>query len=125
MASAEVALDKPYNASCDVYSFAIMFWEMYALKKAFARHTADVFIRFVIQGDSRPAVPDSWPTPMKLMLNRCWSKQLAERLSMTEIAAILKKEISSMRGGDDWVLVLDHARRRSTFVYCKPTSLTQ
>lgn len=120
---AEVAREKPYNEFCDVYSFAILLWEMYALKVPFELLTCKLFMKHVVNGDTRPPVPDSWPMPIKILLKRCWSKDVKERLSMKEIATILKKEITIVRGGDD--RGLEHTRRRSTFVHRKPAGLPQ
>lgn len=121
----EVALEKPYNATCDVYSFAVMFWEIYALKKPFAFVTGDNFMKLVVHGSMRPPVPKSWPKSVKIMLNRCWSKNLSERLSIKEVSSTLKQQITYLRGGDDEGL--EHIRRRSTFVHhqpaCPPTKL--
>jgi serine/threonine protein kinase len=36
----EVALNQPYNASCDTYSFCILFWQMLMLKKPFELYSA-------------------------------------------------------------------------------------
>ena len=33
----EVALGEPYNLSADIYSFAILLWELVALDKAFGK----------------------------------------------------------------------------------------
>lgn len=96
----EVALELPYNAMCDVYSFAILFWEMFALQKPFGLLNSDVLLKFVVNGETRPPIPDKsfWPTPLKNMLIRCWSKNVSARLAMTAVTSILMAEIGRVRG---------------------------
>ncbi|KAL3937478.1 MAG: hypothetical protein SGARI_002109 [Bacillariaceae sp.] len=36
----EAALNQPYNASCDTYSFCVLFWQILMLKKPFELYTA-------------------------------------------------------------------------------------
>eukprot|EP00586_Coscinodiscus_wailesii_P004310 CAMPEP_0172482872 /NCGR_PEP_ID=MMETSP1066-20121228/9534_1 /TAXON_ID=671091 /ORGANISM="Coscinodiscus wailesii, Strain CCMP2513" /LENGTH=333 /DNA_ID=CAMNT_0013246351 /DNA_START=135 /DNA_END=1133 /DNA_ORIENTATION=- len=56
----EVCLCEPYNLTADVYSFAILFWEIWTLKKPFQKldyegHTKKVVIKGV-----RPKVKSTW-----------------------------------------------------------------
>ncbi len=85
---------------------------MYALKKPFAMCTSSAFMKFVVYGDTRPPVPDFWPVTLKIMLKRCWSKNLKERISMKDVSSIIKKEITFLRNGDG--TGLEHTHRRKT-----------
>lgn len=45
----EVALGEPYNLSADIYSFAILFWELVSLEKAYGRLSQDEHKETVIK----------------------------------------------------------------------------
>ena len=111
----EVALEKPYNATCDSYSFAIMLWEMMALVEPFQLYTMKSLRAKVWEGGKRPGVREEWSVALKLCLKRSWNEDLHARNTMKEIARILRKECVRCRGGDEEGL--EHNRRRSTFVF--------
>jgi len=52
----EVATDKLYDAKCDCYSFALLFWEIMNLKKPFMRVTMDKLQRLVWNDTYQPAI---------------------------------------------------------------------
>jgi len=112
----EVANEMPYNEKCDVYSFAILFWEMYSLKKAFELYGMKTFKSRVWNGEhKRPFVQESWPVPIKTLLRRSWSKDISDRPAFTYVAKILRSECVRMRDGNEDGL--EHQRRRSTMVF--------
>lgn len=127
----EVALGKPYNEKCDVYSFAILLWEMITLREPFQLFGMKAFQTRVWQEDGeqkRPYIPDgsnnnkyeranahSWTVPMKLLLKRSWCADIPTRNCMSQVSGILRKECVTARGGDE--TGLEHRRRRSTFVF--------
>ena len=111
----EVGLEKPYNHTCDSYSFAIMLWEMIAMRPPFEVYGMKSLRTKVWEGGKRPGIPEDWPVSMKLCLKRSWDEDLHRRGSMKDIAGMLRKECVRCRGGDD--AGLEHNRRRSTFVF--------
>jgi serine/threonine protein kinase len=112
----EVANSMPYNRSCDVYSFAILLWEIMELKTPFAMHIPSSLREDVYNGKhSRPKIDAKWPLPIQLCMKRGWAKDIRERLSMKNVEEILRKEIVRIRRGDE--TGLEHNRRRSTFVF--------
>jgi serine/threonine protein kinase len=111
-------LGKPYNESSDVYSFAILFWEMLALKQPYQLYTMSSLRERVWNAPhKRPCVDASWSVSTKLLLKRAWSPNIEERHKMGNIEGILRKECVACRNGDD--RGLEHYRRRSTFVFRK------
>lgn len=114
--NAEVALEKNYNEQCDVYSFAIMLWQMYSLKTPFELYTVRSLKARVWAGEhKRPFVDPSWPVPLKTLLKRAWSNDIKERPSFQQITKILRSECVRIRDGNEDGL--EHSRRRSTFVF--------
>ena len=114
----EVHNGLPYNATCDVYSFAILLWQMLALKVPYELYTPKTLREKVYNGPhKRPLVDESWPNMIKLCLKRSWDKNIHERNTMTQVSAILRKECVRIRDGNEDGL--EHYRRRSTFVFRK------
>jgi serine/threonine protein kinase len=112
----EVAMAQPYNQSCDVYSFAILFWQMYSCQTPFELYTMKSLKTRVWNGEhKRPFVQESWPVPIKSLLRRAWSNEIKERPDFTHIYKILRDECVRVREGND--AGLEHNRRRSTFVF--------
>jgi serine/threonine protein kinase len=63
----EVANSKPYNATCDVYSFAILLWEIVALKTPFEQYTPQSLRERVFNKlHKRPPIDESWPNCIKV-----------------------------------------------------------
>ena len=51
----------PYGFSADVYSFAILFWEMLTLKTAFEKYSRQRHYKEIIVEGKRPKLSRSWP----------------------------------------------------------------
>ena len=117
----EVWLGQPYNTACDVYSFAIMLWEIMALELPLAKFKGrDDFVKQVVEGGARPCTKkkeSSWPETITDIMHKSWSGTWQDRYTMAEISDLLRHELIGLRGGDDQGL--DHQHRRSTFVFCR------
>lgn len=112
----EVALGKPYNGTCDTYSFCLLLWQMLALTTPFEVYTVKRLKERVWSSmEKRPLVGDSWPTSIKLLLKRGWANDVSNRFTMAQVEGTLKKECIRLRDGDS--NGLEHQRRRSTFVF--------
>ncbi|KAL3909831.1 MAG: hypothetical protein SGILL_007929, partial [Bacillariaceae sp.] len=112
----EVALEQNYNEKCDVYSFALMLWQIYALKTPFELYGMKSMKSRVWGGElKRPYVDPSWPVPIKNLLKRAWSQDLQQRPGFPQVVKILRSECVRVRGGNEDGL--EHSRRRSTFVF--------
>lgn len=112
----EVGNGANYNEKCDVYSFAILLWQMESLKTPFELFTMKSLRSRVWNGENkRPHVVETWPVPIKNLLRRAWSKQIGERPRFVQITKILRNECVRIRNGNEDGL--EHSRRRSTFVF--------
>lgn len=84
--SPEVFRGKPYGTPADVYSFAIMLWEMLSLQCAFKgenryTHASKVYgYRNV-----RPKLSPYWPQDVKQLIKDCWNVDAISRPSFHEI----------------------------------------
>ncbi|KAF5827310.1 kinase-like domain-containing protein [Dunaliella salina] len=94
--SPEVARGKPYNEKADVFSFAILAWELLGrslLSAGLPSGDADAMLGYVAkvawQG-WRPALPFYWPTELKLLVSLCWHEEPRLRPSFATIFAKLQ-----------------------------------
>ena len=71
----EVARGEPYNQSVDIYSVAIILWEMLSLKIAFDGYTLESHDVMVAQVGERPPMEKSWPEQIKEVLEKSWSHE--------------------------------------------------
>uniref|UniRef100_A0A7S4AEU9 Protein kinase domain-containing protein n=1 Tax=Pseudo-nitzschia australis TaxID=44445 RepID=A0A7S4AEU9_9STRA len=115
--SPEVAKSERYNEKCDVYSFAILLWEIMSLKTPFVAYkTIKEFEEHVWNGEhDRPLIHPSWPESIQTLLRTSWGKNINERPNFTEIATLLKIQCVVVRGGSQ--MGLEHSSRRSTFIF--------
>jgi serine/threonine protein kinase len=105
----EVALDKPYNENVDVYSMAILSWQMFTMETPFEGYTVRLFKNKVIEGGYRPAIDPAWPFEIKNMLQRGWCES-KDRLSMDEFSNMLRDEIN-MNSDEEVCDIMDASRK--------------
>jgi len=110
--SPEVARGKPYNEKADVFSFAILAWELLGrslLSAGLPPGDTDAMLGYVAkvawQG-WRPALPFYWPTELKLLVSLCWHEDPRLRPSF---ATILTKLQAMQQTGDVAQLVAAEA----------------
>ena len=82
----EVASCQPYNHKSEIYSFAIVFWQMLALQRPYDTITAEAFEEVVCKKQVRPKVNEKkWPSAVCTLLNRCWHPDPAMRPETCEV----------------------------------------
>jgi serine/threonine protein kinase len=90
----EVALQENYNESSDVYSFAILMFQMLALETPFEGFSMAMFEKKVVREGCRPRVDPKWPQRILDLIQKSWSTKISERPTMEQIVEILRAEIS-------------------------------
>lgn len=93
----EIALNKPYNFSADVYSFGILLWQMIALKSPFEKLTIRNIINMVAKKNHRPPCDAKWTASLSELLRSCWSPDIGKRPSFQNIISELRIECSGGR----------------------------
>ena len=68
----EIAESKSYNQKVDVYSFAIILWEMMMFEKPFDGMTKDEIYHKIALGGERPPFNENWPQIVVQLLTLCW-----------------------------------------------------
>lgn len=92
----EVAQRKRYNLSVDVFSFAILLWEMCALEKPFKNFTELQHTNLVVEKGHRPKLDclKSWPAGVKDVIVKCWAQDFYARPTFAEIVQLLETLMS-------------------------------
>ncbi|OHT01385.1 TKL family protein kinase [Tritrichomonas foetus] len=82
----EVLMSTPtYDEKVDVYSFAIILWELLTGKVPYDdMSTANIAIHVVEQG-LRPQLPDNTPIAIRDLITKCWNSDPNKRPSMSSV----------------------------------------
>lgn len=81
----EVACHRPYNISSDVYSWAMVAYEMMTLQKPFGGWTRDMHANLVCGRGTRPEITPEVNPALRALLEQSWSQRPQERPNMRQI----------------------------------------
>lgn len=96
----EVGNGSNYGLSCDVYSFALLCWQLAKLERPYdSCNIATLQTSVWSEPHSRPEICDEWPLYFQQMLAQCWAPVPMERPTMQEIESLLAKEVANFREG--------------------------
>jgi serine/threonine protein kinase/WD40 repeat protein/GTPase SAR1 family protein len=93
----EVLRGEPYNENCDVYSFAVILWELLTAKPFFGEIRFNSEIEKMVLRGERPKIPVDCPRLYEGLITKCWNDEVAQRVSFAHIVVILGK-ISEVLG---------------------------
>ena len=80
-----------YDEKVDVYSFAVLLWELLTLQEPYKGMTQDQVVMGVIERGIRPALPSHFGPPgLVQLIQQCWAENPAERPSFEYISAALR-----------------------------------
>mmetsp|Transcript_30213 Transcript_30213/g.33766 ORF Transcript_30213/g.33766 Transcript_30213/m.33766 type:complete len:579 (+) Transcript_30213:87-1823(+) len=88
----EVMMGKSFNQSADVYSYALILWEIITgnLWEPPADYAqAETYKYFICELKERPVIPNSVPGPLKDLIQRCWHPKPSHRPQLPAIIAEL------------------------------------
>ena len=79
-------MSQPYGTSAEVYSFAIILWQLLSHQVPYAGLGSTAFHRRVVQEGSRPVLGHkAWPAHLSQLLAECWSSTPTERPAIEEV----------------------------------------
>ena len=94
----EVLLELPYSEKVDIYSFAIVVWEMASDKSVYKKwDTKQDIIDNVARKGKRPTLESNWPPNFREMLTSCWNQNPVLRPSAEEVMGKLQSLIKECR----------------------------
>jgi hypothetical protein len=108
---------EPYDTKCDVFSFAILLWEMLALRPSFKGMDPSDFVERVVIGKEREAVPKVSPPLTKLMLQEAWDDNPRNRPDMKRVAILLRGDLNDMSNDEAVLHRTQHMDDRSNHSY--------
>jgi len=90
----EVARSKPYGFSADVFSFAILFWEVMSLQEVFPSMNVSKHFRSVIIKGRRPAsIANMLTSELNDMMKDSWADNPLKRPSFDSICQTLTQNV--------------------------------
>lgn len=95
----EVVQRLPYSEACDVYSYAIVLWQMARDRVPFKGLTKEDFIQRVVKQQERPKLDRAWPSAFSSLLQRCWHPDFKIRPSFSVVIMELRGLIVQQEGG--------------------------
>lgn len=94
----EVAKEKPYNETVDVYSLAIMAWQIFEMDTPFRGYSIAMHNNLVVEKGGRPKLNEKkWGAPLCNWLRKAWSSKIPERPSTKECTKVLREEINKLQ----------------------------
>ena len=88
----EVANDDAINKQCDVFSFALVVWELIEHNIPFPEARTDVKASFSIISGERPPISASWPDYLSSLTQACWAPAPNDRPTFSDIVTSLENE---------------------------------
>jgi serine/threonine protein kinase len=117
----EVLAEEGYTEKADVYSFAIILWEMLTRQIPYAGKNTMQVVRSVDRGE-RLTIPDYCPPDYAQLINDCWNTDPAKRLSFAEVLARMEKMRTSYLQEKKDKEALQHVQAAEPAAGAKPMS---
>lgn len=88
--SPEVLRGKPLNEKADIYSFAIVCWEIITRREPFESHDSyNNFVRAVCDNKERPPIPEGTHEALVRLMEACWNDDCDLRPNFSTILTLL------------------------------------
>ena len=82
----EVIRHESYSETADVYSFAVVLWQLITREDPFFDKSPIEAAGKVALELARPAFPDGTPDTVAILIQRCWSEEPSHRYSFVEVS---------------------------------------
>eukprot|EP00638_Chattonella_subsalsa_P006393 CAMPEP_0117752470 /NCGR_PEP_ID=MMETSP0947-20121206/11626_1 /TAXON_ID=44440 /ORGANISM="Chattonella subsalsa, Strain CCMP2191" /LENGTH=400 /DNA_ID=CAMNT_0005571121 /DNA_START=129 /DNA_END=1331 /DNA_ORIENTATION=+ len=90
----EIGMNESYNEKADVYSFAMIFWEMLTQTPPYLFFQGgEAFAKAVYIDHVRPSLSKKWSPATHMLLKKCWHPDDCQRPAFREIVGVLKSMI--------------------------------
>eukprot|EP00934_Nitzschia_sp_Nitz4_P002474 Nitzschia sp. Nitz4//scaffold159_size51929//1114//2819//NITZ4_006869-RA/size51929-processed-gene-0.11-mRNA-1//-1//CDS//3329537544//2464//frame0 len=92
----EIVLKKPYDREADVYSFAVMLWELMALEWAYNGFLANEYFIRVCRDKHRMPIQRQWPATVRTVIQEGWDPNPEKRPSMQRVGALIRGHLEEI-----------------------------
>ena len=89
-------LGKPYGKGADVFSFAVLLWEMLHHKFAFYHYNKADYKEIVVEKGYRPPINKSVPTRVQEIIEQSWDQDPKKRPTFDRISLRLRAEYQDL-----------------------------
>ena len=98
----EVSRSQRYNELAEVYTWALLFWEITSGQRPYVGINPKTFDDVVCEKAFRPdmSMCRNWNAPLKALIDKCWSNDIATRPSFNEVVKELSEIEQEMFGGN-------------------------
>ena len=86
-----------YGPSADVYSYGLVFWNIFSLKTPFGKTTIEKHHNDVMINHKRPANLKLLSRTLNVMMSQCWSNQREKSPTFHIICSILRYELEELQ----------------------------
>lgn len=114
---------QPYNLKVDVFSFAILLWEVCALETPFNGYNAEKHSRKVVRQHERPKVSSNWPVTLTDIMKESWDPNIKKRPDFRRICSLLSHE--AMNYTDDGALTDRSVRMMDSSISSRRNSMSR
>nr|XP_043635871.1 serine/threonine/tyrosine-protein kinase HT1-like [Erigeron canadensis] len=111
----EMIKEKKHTKKVDVYSFAIVMWELLTALTPFDDMTPEQAAFAVCQKNARPPLPASCPRAFHKLINRCWSSKPDKRPGFDEIVEVLERYAESIDQDPDFLATYEPGDDKISF----------
>ncbi|XP_030378982.1 mitogen-activated protein kinase kinase kinase 7 [Scaptodrosophila lebanonensis] len=96
----EVFEGSKYTEKCDIFSWAIVLWEVLSRKQPFKEIDNTYSIMWKIHKGERPPLLHNCPKRIEDLMTACWKTTPEERPSMTYVVKVMNEIIKDYSGAD-------------------------
>eukprot|EP01096_Ripella_sp_DP13-Kostka_P014240 TRINITY_DN636_c0_g1_i7.p1 TRINITY_DN636_c0_g1~~TRINITY_DN636_c0_g1_i7.p1 ORF type:complete len:1914 (-),score=863.67 TRINITY_DN636_c0_g1_i7:144-5885(-) len=86
-----------YTTAIDVYSLAIVMWEMLERRAPYPEHMGAIEVVMACKQGQRPVFTGSHPASLKALIERCWSTEPERRPKADQIVTALQELASELK----------------------------
>ena len=93
----EVAKEQPYNETVDVYSLAILAWQIFEMDTPYKGYSIARYNNLVVEKGGRPKLNPKWGENLCTWLKKAWSEKISDRPSTRESTKVLRDEVNLLQ----------------------------
>jgi len=94
-----------YDEKVDVYSFAIILWELLTGSPPFKNTSPSELCNFVAERGGRLPIPENTPKKLSNLIQKCWDQDPSHRPSMDKVVQMLLEKSYHYPGTDEELFV--------------------